>query len=369
VSVTTVHVDKVPMAPGFGQQPRFIVTIQPPGVHFDPPAAISFPNVDGLKPGEVTEMYSFDHDLGQFVSIGTASVSADGNVLRSDLGVGIVKGGWHCGGNPAGSGTTHNCPQCKKCESGNCVTDPAQNCRCTSNKVCVSGTATAVTGTDCGTTNTAVVPRENRIGGPALCASFSAFGLMEPSFPPNAINLTACKGNCEAQLRLGPWRHNIRSGTCPVSHTPVSGANDPVINATNYCLAIRDLTPDATGRAPRTTFYAPALTTRHENFHATDWGQWIANNGWVNFENTTEARRVPFDCTIRSTTAAVNQERAGIQSALETMLRAAWTSFSAGMEARAYADGRASYQALANAICARARAANWNTSNPCAVCP
>ena len=31
VSVTVVHGDKVPMVPGFGQQPRFIVTIQPAG--------------------------------------------------------------------------------------------------------------------------------------------------------------------------------------------------------------------------------------------------------------------------------------------------------------------------------------------------
>lgn len=368
VSVTAVHVDKVPMAPGFGQQPRFIVTIQPPGVHFDPPAAISFPNVDGLQPGEVTEMYSFDHDLGQFVSIGTASVSADGNILRSDLGVGIVKGGWHCGGNPAGSGTTHNCPDCKKCENGNCITDPAQNCRCTNNNICISGTSTPAGGTDCGT-NTAIVPSFNRIGGPATCASHSAFGLMEPVFPPNAINLTACRQNCTAALRLGPWSHNVRSGTCPVSHTAISGANDSNITAATYCLAIRDLTPDATGRAPRSTYYAPHLTTRHENFHASDWGGWIAANGWTGFETATEAITVPFNCTIRSTNDAVTQQRPTIQNNLSTMINTAWTSFLPGAETRAYADGRASYQALANAICARARAANWNTTNPCAVCP
>src|SRR5262249_32648381 len=34
VSVTPVHGDRVPMAPGFGQQPRFIVTIQPAGAVF-----------------------------------------------------------------------------------------------------------------------------------------------------------------------------------------------------------------------------------------------------------------------------------------------------------------------------------------------
>lgn len=108
VSVTVVHADKIPMTPNFGQQPRFIVTIQPAGVHFDPPAAITIPNLDGLGPGEVTELYSFDHDLGQFVAIGTGTVSEDGTVVRSDPGVGIIKGGWHCGGNPQTTGGAEN---------------------------------------------------------------------------------------------------------------------------------------------------------------------------------------------------------------------------------------------------------------------
>jgi hypothetical protein len=126
VSVTLVHADKMPMPPGFGQQPRFIVTIQPPGVHFDPPAAMTLPNVDGLAPGEVTEMYSFDHDLGQFVAIGTGSVSEDGSIIRSDPGIGIIKGGWHCGGNPAASGTSANCGACGKCIGTQCIEDPTK---------------------------------------------------------------------------------------------------------------------------------------------------------------------------------------------------------------------------------------------------
>jgi hypothetical protein len=105
VSATLVHADRMPMTPGFGQQPRFIVTIQPPGVHFDPPARMTLPNLDALAPGEITELYSFDHDLGQFVAIGTGTVSADGTVVESDPGVGIIKGGWHCGGNPNPTGT------------------------------------------------------------------------------------------------------------------------------------------------------------------------------------------------------------------------------------------------------------------------
>ncbi|MFY9826789.1 MAG: carboxypeptidase regulatory-like domain-containing protein, partial [Thermoanaerobaculia bacterium] len=146
VSVTAVHSDKVPMVPNFGQQPRFIVTIQPPGARFDPPARMTMPNVDGLAPGTVTELYSFDHDLGHFVSIGPATVSDDGRVVTSNAGVGIVKGGWHCGGNPSGSGTAHSCPDCQRCVNSCCQPDPGQqghSCddhdECTADDKCTGG--------------------------------------------------------------------------------------------------------------------------------------------------------------------------------------------------------------------------------------
>ncbi len=49
-------------------------------------------------------MYSFDHDLEEFVAIGLGTVSADGSVIESNPGVGVVKAGWHCGSQPAGGG-------------------------------------------------------------------------------------------------------------------------------------------------------------------------------------------------------------------------------------------------------------------------
>ena len=127
VSVTVVHGDKVPMAPGFGQQPRFIVTIQPAGAIFNPPAPITLPNVDGLKPRAVTEMYSFDHDIGSFVAIGTGVVSDDGQVIRSSAGVGVLKAGWHCGGDPNANGSVADCPDCQICQNDQCMTDASQN--------------------------------------------------------------------------------------------------------------------------------------------------------------------------------------------------------------------------------------------------
>jgi len=132
VSVTVVNGDKVPMVPGFGQQPRFIVTIQPSGAVFNPPAPITLPNVDGLLPRAVTEMYSFDHDIGSFVAIGTGIVSEDGQVIRSAPGVGVLKAGWHCGGDPAANGTVADCPVCQSCKNNKCEPDdsnkPPEKC-------------------------------------------------------------------------------------------------------------------------------------------------------------------------------------------------------------------------------------------------
>jgi hypothetical protein len=126
VTVTPVNGDKVPMSPGFGQQPRFVVTIQPVGTMFNPPAALTLPNVDGLLPRQVTEMYSYDHDLASFVAIGTGTVSEDGLLIKSDPGVGVLKAGWHCGGNPNPTGVAATCPTCSKCVGTNCVPDNGQ---------------------------------------------------------------------------------------------------------------------------------------------------------------------------------------------------------------------------------------------------
>ena len=122
VSVTQVHADKVPMPPAGGLIPRLTWTLQPPGTQFNPPVQVSLPNTDGLLPGQVTELYSFDHDIGMFVSIGPATVSQDGKVLVSDPGFGIAKSGWgYAGGSPPPSPTcASSCDDGNPCTSDSC---------------------------------------------------------------------------------------------------------------------------------------------------------------------------------------------------------------------------------------------------------
>lgn len=121
LSVTQVNASKIPMSPPNGMQPQFIVTIQPVGAKFDPPAPLTLPNVDGHKPGAAVEMYSYDHDLEEFVAIGLGTVSTDGSVIKSNDGVGVIKAGWHCGSQPGGFGCGHDCPICQDCD---------KNCNC-----------------------------------------------------------------------------------------------------------------------------------------------------------------------------------------------------------------------------------------------
>ena len=100
VSISQVHLDKVPMPPpngSFFMAPTW--TVQPAGVSFDPPARIAIPN-DGLPPGRVIDIFQFDHSLNEFINIGKGTTSEDGLVIVSDPGFGITRAGWGGGGPP-----------------------------------------------------------------------------------------------------------------------------------------------------------------------------------------------------------------------------------------------------------------------------
>lgn len=118
VSVTQVSRDRVPMVAPRGGMFTAVVTIQPPGVRFDPPARLSLPNTEGLDIGSEVDLYSFDHDLGEFVGAGPMQVSDDGRQMVSVDGGGIAKSGWASPPVPVPPGNVCNPGTCNACGSG-----------------------------------------------------------------------------------------------------------------------------------------------------------------------------------------------------------------------------------------------------------
>ena len=74
--------------------PGLLITIQPVGVRFDPPASITFPNIDSLSPGSEINIWSLDPETGSFIIVGRGRVSEDGTVIETVSG-GIHAADWH----------------------------------------------------------------------------------------------------------------------------------------------------------------------------------------------------------------------------------------------------------------------------------
>ena len=94
--VVPVPPDRLPEPLPSGFDASFVVSIQAPGAeNFDTPAPVTFPNTEGLAVGEKTLLFSYDHDAGDWVPVGTGTVREDGMAIVSDPGVGILAPGWH----------------------------------------------------------------------------------------------------------------------------------------------------------------------------------------------------------------------------------------------------------------------------------
>ncbi len=107
VGIAPVAPDRLPGELPEGLEFPLVITVQTDGpTNFDEPAPICFPNIDDpvlqrpLDPGTKDFLYSFNHDMGIWEAIGPATVSADGRLICTDPGVGIVAPGWHGTGPP-----------------------------------------------------------------------------------------------------------------------------------------------------------------------------------------------------------------------------------------------------------------------------
>ncbi len=96
MSITLVPAPNVPMQgpPEFSADT--FVTVQPARLRLVPSAPITFPNDADALPGEQVPLSTFDHDVSDWVTYGTATVSADGQLFVSNPGQGLPTTGWGC---------------------------------------------------------------------------------------------------------------------------------------------------------------------------------------------------------------------------------------------------------------------------------
>ena len=104
-TIIPVDPERLPAPLPTGVDPRLVVSIQAGtdagfnlaggSTNFDEPAPVTFPNLSGASPGDSAAILSFDHDAGEWVTVGTATVSSDGESVQSDAGSGVLAPGWH----------------------------------------------------------------------------------------------------------------------------------------------------------------------------------------------------------------------------------------------------------------------------------
>ncbi|MDO8629540.1 MAG: tandem-95 repeat protein, partial [Phycisphaerales bacterium] len=75
-------------------RPGMAITIQPAGVRFNPPARLTFPNADGVPPGNEFNLWSLSPDTGTFNIVGKGVVSTDGLSIITVEG-GVSASAWH----------------------------------------------------------------------------------------------------------------------------------------------------------------------------------------------------------------------------------------------------------------------------------
>ena len=94
VQIFALDPDRIPAPLPGGVDPSIVFSIDAGAASdFGTPARLTFPNLDGLAPGEVRPIYTFDHDAGEWKITGRAVASADGSVLETDEG-GVTTLGW-----------------------------------------------------------------------------------------------------------------------------------------------------------------------------------------------------------------------------------------------------------------------------------
>lgn len=163
----------------------------------------------------------------------------------------------------------------------------------------------------------------------------------------------------EAYYDNKKWNFGFESSSYAVKWGTDSGGradvSDPAANPFPLgkgmpAASTADLTPDATGRVPRTAYWSEALTVKHEIFHMDDWEGNHARPALGKAETWIEAQTESVTVTTLSPAGVIAAKKLAFDAKVTAEALDAYTDYSEEAEKRAYADGKAAYQDLANAI-------------------
>ena len=170
----------------------------------------------------------------------------------------------------------------------------------------------------------------------------------EPAF--TGIKWAFAGGKCTITAKLDvqcPW------GTNGGTRTDVPSATDAVVTKAKWPAIKADLAPGAASpfKSPRTTYYSKSLVEKHEKFHGTDDDKWTATSGLGIVKANLEAGTVATATAAAEVATLVNATRAKLISENLKWYKGGGATHSAyAGEIRAYADGKASYQKLADDV-------------------
>jgi hypothetical protein len=156
---------------------------------------------------------------------------------------------------------------------------------------------------------------------------------------------------------------DIGWGVHALGRTNVTGAADAAVTKATWSDIVTDLTPSATGRPPRAKYWCQDLTEKHEKFHASDDIGRTAlyrptAEAWLNTQSVSVGTGSGISGAFEKVRTTMEISSL-LEKARSNVEADGWAWYGAGGEDRAYADGKSSYQARADAISKRATDEKW----------
>jgi hypothetical protein len=110
----------------------------------------------------------------------------------------------------------------------------------------------------------------NQVAPGGIVKKATAFGEEHVKYNVDNIKVIRIPSKVPAATVSARIYLDIDWGTQDRGRTNIASENDPAVTKDTYQAIVNDITPSATGRVTRATYWCKDITEKHEKFHATD---------------------------------------------------------------------------------------------------